>query len=42
MKLVLLYGPPASGKLTTARALASVTGFAWAGSGGRAGLSPEQ
>ncbi len=28
MKLILVYGPPASGKLTTARALENVTGFA--------------
>lgn len=27
MKLIFIYGPPASGKLTTARALAKLTGF---------------
>lgn len=27
MKLVFIYGPPASGKLTTARELAKITGF---------------
>lgn len=28
MKLIFLYGPPAAGKLTIARALAVITGFA--------------